>query len=189
MTEIKLTMVRHGQTKDNLKGVYSDSNVGLSKVGQNEILKLKEKLDLYTFEEVYFSPYARTRESFELLGLNGEADDRIKETNFGIFTGKTYEDICIEYPKESLDWFNDYINYRIPGGESLIDMYERIEDFIRDLKSDTLIVTHEGVIRSILAWVFNETEYFYKFKIQNASISQVIIGEDYKIISKISELG
>lgn len=188
MTEIKLTMIRHGQTEDNLKGVYSDSDIGLSELGKDQVLKMKEKLSLYSFDKVYFSPHIRTKESFELLTLDGQADFRIQETNFGIFTGRTYKDICELYPKESLRWFEDYLNYQIPEGESLKQMYERVIDFVKELERDTLIITHEGVIRSILAWVFDDLKYFYKFKIDNASISQIIIGDDYKIISKISEI-
>lgn len=189
MREIKLTMIRHGQTQDNLQGIYSDSSVGLSEIGKKQILKLKDKLTLYSFNEVYFSPHSRTKKSFELLDLDGKADSRIEETDFGIFTGKTYKDICTQYPEESSRWFEDYLNYEIPEGESLKQMYERVVSFVKELERDTLIITHEGVIRSILAWVFDDLKYFYKFKIDNASISQIIIGDDYKIISKISEIG
>jgi len=46
---------------------------------------------------------------------------------------------------------NNYINYRCPNGESLLDMKSRVEDFYKDIISKNyekvIVVTHGGVIR------------------------------------------
>jgi alpha-ribazole phosphatase len=52
-------------------------------------------------------------------------------------------------------WMNDFVNVRVPNGESFVDLYNRVVDFMtNEFQKDTLkpvvIVAHAGVIRSIL---------------------------------------
>ncbi len=69
------------------------------------------------------------------------------ELNFGIWEMQKWDEIN----DERLDtWMNNYIEYRCPKGESLLDMKLRVDDFIKDIKlknRDLTIVTHGGVIR------------------------------------------
>jgi alpha-ribazole phosphatase len=53
-------------------------------------------------------------------------------------------------------WFGDFINIPCPGGESFLQLQERISSFLTDLKtlpdeSEVLVVTHGGCIRAFLA--------------------------------------
>jgi alpha-ribazole phosphatase len=68
-------------------------------------------------------------------------------------------------PKDEVDpWMADFVNVRVPGGESYIDLYQRVlgcwEEIIAGgawgaaaAKGSTAVVAHGGVIRSILAGV------------------------------------
>lgn len=166
-----IIFIRHGETEENIKKVYSRKEVSLSAKGKEEILKLKSNIRSLHFEKVYVSPLKRTKQTLELLGLKGIEDRRIQEYDFGIFAGKSYEDILKSYPEETNLWTTDHINYEIPKGESFKSFYFRVSDFLEEIckkeNQNILVVTHEGVIRAALCWVFDNIEYFYKFNIGN----------------------
>ncbi|HVU98985.1 MAG TPA: alpha-ribazole phosphatase [Puia sp.] len=62
-----------------------------------------------------------------------------------------------ELPREEMDpWMADFVNIRIPGGESYIDLHERVNRCWGEIVSaagddPVAVVAHGGVIRSILA--------------------------------------
>ncbi|WP_416198968.1 MAG: Phosphoserine phosphatase 1 [Sporanaerobacter sp.] len=185
-----IIFIRHGETKENKRGVYGSFDTTLSQIGIEQILKAKELVQDISFERVYISPLKRTMETAELLGLKGDFDRRIQEINFGIFEGKTYEEIKRDYPEETYTWTNDYIYYRIPNGESLMDLYSRTANFLEDIVSkdkNALVITHEGVIRCALCWVFDNVEYFYRFKLDNGSLTTISIWEGYKYIKNVNK--
>lgn len=180
-----IVFVRHGQTVENSHGKYGSTDTPLSEKGREQISALKGALKDKTFRNIYLSPLKRTIETAEILGLDGLREERIKEINFGIFEGKSYQEINEEYPLETFLWVKDYIGYRIPEGESLMDLYNRVSAFLEEvIKNDTdvLVITHEGVIRCALCWVFDNVEYFYKFKVSNGRITVVTVNEGYKYI-------
>jgi len=187
---VDIIFIRHGETKENKRGVYGSSDTSLSQMGREQIFKAKEPIQSISFEKVYTSPLMRTMETAALLGLKGDLDKRIQEIDFGIFEGKTYEEIKRNYPEETYAWTNDYIYYRIPNGESLMDLYNRTSNFLEDIVSkdkNTLVITHEGVIRCALCWVFDNVEYFYRFKVNNGSLTTISVDEGYKYIKNVNK--
>jgi alpha-ribazole phosphatase len=60
-----------------------------------------------------------------------------------------------DLPGEELEpWMNDFVNVRIPGGESYLDLDARVNrcfDHIREGSGPVAIVSHGGPIRSILS--------------------------------------
>src|SRR5829696_6393524 len=70
----------------------------------------------------------------------------------GHWEGKTWEDI---EPGELNPWMEDYVNVCPPGGESLLQMKERVLSFWKDVQQRpyqrVALVTHGGVIRLLLA--------------------------------------
>jgi len=63
-----------------------------------------------------------------------------------------------ELPKEEIDpWMKDFVNIRIPGGESYLDLHDRVSrtfnSIVAAFPAPIAIVAHGGVIRSILSAV------------------------------------
>ncbi len=74
-------------------------------------------------------------------------ETRLLEMDFGDWEGRTWSDV----PREQLDlWASDVAGYRMPGGESFVDVVARVGGALADLREPHLIVTHGGVIRA--AW-------------------------------------
>lgn len=182
-------MVRHGQSEDNILKVFSRDDTKLTKAGVEQIKNAKEILRKYDFDTVYYSPLTRTNETLKYLELEGIEEERIKEINFGIFTGLTYEELVENYPDESKLWIDDPNTYEVPDGENLNMVYDRIENFLEyaiEKDEDIVLVTHEGIIRLICSWVFDDPTLFFKFKADNGSISIVTVKDDYKYIKKLN---
>jgi alpha-ribazole phosphatase len=74
------------------------------------------------------------------------------EMNFGDWEMKNWDVI---QPEELNPWMTDFVNVRVPNGESFADLHGRVVDFIHnELQTNNskpvIIVAHAGVIRSFL---------------------------------------
>jgi alpha-ribazole phosphatase len=183
-----IILIRHGETYDNVNMQISSKEVKLTDRGRRQIEKAKAILDKLSFDRVYVSPLARAIETMEILGLEGDKEERIREVDFGLFEGKTYDQLQAEFAEELKMWFDDVINYVVPEGESIKMAYDRVVSFLEELvdkKENALLICHDGVIKIALSWVFDNPEFFFKFKIDNGSISIISIDEmGFKYIKK-----
>lgn len=184
-----IIMIRHGESEDNINRILSRDTTKLTEKGILQIKRSKEFLEDYKFDKVYYSPLTRTVETKQYLGLEGIEDSRIREINFGIFTGFKYDEFTSKYPVESKLWIDDPHNYEIPQGESINMVYTRVKNFLEDKikdNEDILLVTHEGVIKVICSWVFDDPNYYFKFKANNGSFSIISVDDGYKYIKKLN---
>ncbi|MGJ0845881.1 histidine phosphatase family protein [Tissierella praeacuta] len=184
-----IIMIRHGESEDNIQRIFSRDDTSLTEKGIMQIKDTKELLKKFSYDKVYYSPLRRTVETLENLELEGTEDLRIREINFGIFTGKTFEEISRIYPNETKLWLDDTQNYIIPKGESILGVYSRISEFLEEISrqdENILLITHDCVIRLALSWIFDNPDYFFRFKVDNGSINIISIDEGYKYIKKLN---
>lgn len=185
-----IIMIRHGESEDNIKMIFSRDDTRLTEKGIEQIKETKELLKQFDYNKVYYSPLKRTVETLETLELEGIEEQRIREINFGIFTGKTYKEILEIYPEESKLWVEDSKNYKMSEGESLLEVYNRLVEFLEEISQETeniLLVCHDCIIRLALCWIFDNPDYFFKFKIDNGSINILSVDEEgFKFIKKLN---
>jgi alpha-ribazole phosphatase len=70
-------------------------------------------------------------------------------------------------PEEVNPWMADFVRVRIPGGESYLDLHQRVTrcwEAIREDRApaDTAVIAHGGVLRSILSGI-NDTPLIESF--------------------------
>ena len=184
-----IIMIRHGESEDNIKKVFSSAETKLTLKGIEQIKETRDKLKDYEFSKVFYSPLGRTIETHKYLELDGIEEERIQELNFGIFTGMTFKEYTAEYPEESQAWIDDVFNYNIPKGESLVGVYNRLKTFLDELvekDEDVVLVTHDGIIKLACCWVFNDPKHFFKFKADNGSISVIRVKDGDKYINNLN---
>lgn len=143
---MELILVRH--TKVAVNGVcYGFSDVELNDTFLQEKEEVLKKVDS-TNAVVISSPSSRCTKLASFISSDYKTDDSIKELNFGDWEMKRWDDIS---DPEFDVWMNDYINYRCPNGESLLDMKSRVEVFYNKITSlnydKVILVTHSGVVR------------------------------------------
>ncbi len=146
---MEVYLIRH-TTVDVPKGFcYGKTNVPLKETFVAEAQSIKDQINGQTFDKIYCSPAERcTRLANYLFENSYTLDERVREMSFGIWEGKNWNDIMKE---EADQWMKDWVNLPTPGGESLIQMKARVEEFYNELKKTKhqkiAVVTHSGVQR------------------------------------------
>jgi probable phosphoglycerate mutase len=84
-------------------------------------------------------------------GLAMVPDPRLRERAFGIFEGKTLDEIASEHPQEFAAWRARDVHWRIPEGESGAEFIGRVLDAMQEIANAHLgrtvaVVTHGGVL-------------------------------------------
>jgi alpha-ribazole phosphatase/probable phosphoglycerate mutase len=161
LTPTRLYLVRHGRVADGQAHRYHGHNdIGLSPLGEKQLEDLAAQLQAIPLAGVYASDLYRAFRGAEIISrgrnLTPQAVPEFREVNFGVWEGLSFEEIAAHYPQELQGRFQDLANFRIPGGESLMDVrgraLPRLNELLEKHTSQAfLIVAHAGVNRVILS--------------------------------------
>lgn len=143
-------MVRHGATEwTELRRLQGRTDIDLSSSGRDEVRRLAPVVAAWQPSSVIVSPLARTRSTAALLGsFDVEYDSRWAEAGLGEWEGCTPEGIGADYRL----WRAGALVP--PAGEQPDSVTMRTSAAVLDAASrpgPVLVVTHGGVIRSVLA--------------------------------------
>jgi len=114
------------------KGVcYGQSNVPLAASYLQDAEEIAQKLPS-DFEAIYASPLLRCKDLAKALKFeNIILENALMEMNFGDWENQKWDDLN----SNELDkWMTDFVNVKTPNGESLKDLYQRIESFLEKLR-------------------------------------------------------
>jgi alpha-ribazole phosphatase len=157
---MEVYLVRHTETVCEKGICYGQSDVGIREpydvIFESILNQLPQDAVLYS------SPLQRCVVLAKHIQKNSKIesiieDSRLMEMNFGDWELKSWDDI----PQEILNpWMTDFVNVRVPNGESFVDLDFRVREFLDNDISKTaakpiIIVAHAGVIRSILCKINN----------------------------------
>lgn len=157
-----IVFVRHGQTQDNLAGVFQgQTGRGLDETGRAQAAKLAERLRGRAFAALITSDLDRAAETAAIVakavGLEPVVDPSFREIDVGGWAGLTAEQAKDRFPEEHADW-RDGKDVRRGGGESYSQVAARIARATRSLANRfegqaLLVVSHGTAIRSFTASV------------------------------------
>lgn len=125
---------------------------------------------------VFSSPLQRCRKLAEYLFPQHHIhlEDRLKEINCGEWELRLWDEIDSIHLKR---WMDDQINVCIPGGESYLQLYERVVQFFHTLPQNepVALVAHGGVLRSILSHIAGITlaDSFHHFQLRYGCVVRV----------------
>ncbi|MCW2119591.1 alpha-ribazole phosphatase [Flavobacterium sp. 7A] len=147
---MEVYLVRHTETVCEKGICYGQSDVPIAAPYLEIFESIKKQLPQDAI--VYSSPLVRCSQLASYLSNTIIKDDRLMEMNFGNWEMKNWDAIS---PDEFTPWMNDFVNVSVPNGESFVELYNRVNDFLEnDFQHNTskavVIVAHAGVIRSIL---------------------------------------
>ena len=156
----RLYLIRHGQVADGHTHRYHGNNdIGLSPEGERQLTRLARQLQPVALAAVYTSHLERSRDGASRLcegrGFEPQPQPEFREIHFGVWEGLTFGEIAEQYPGELASRLQDLTNFRIPGGESLLDVRDRALPRLRELVAahsgqSLALVAHAGVNRVIL---------------------------------------
>lgn len=167
---MEVYLIRH-TAPDIEKGIcYGQSDLGVKDSFEKEVENiLKDHAYLNSLEAtIYTSPLKRCHLlAKKLFHEPILLDDRLKELDFGSWELKRWDAIN----SNNLScWMKDFVHVKTENGESYLDLEKRVLDFletaVKQTKKNIIIVTHAGVIRTILAH-YNAVELkdSFQFKI------------------------
>ena len=186
---MRLTVVRHGETKQNKAKIIQGHRPGeLSELGETQARALAKRLSNLHFDSIYCSDLKRTKDTLApLLEISQKQSnltytEAIREKCYGEFEDRPVD----EFLKHLAEKHETRFSYRPKDGENYVDAYERGAQFIEKIRpmhesESVLIVSHGGFIRTLLAGLLGQPmDYFFRFPIQNTSISEVLIPKNKK---------
>jgi len=181
-----VVFVRHGTTSTTgkilpgrAKGLHLDDN------GCRRAADLAEKMkSSLPVAAIYSSPLERTMETAspmaEAFSLPIHAEQRLLECDFGDWTGAVLDDL-----KKLPAWevlMKTPESFRFPGGESFVEVQERLESFVNEAKKThagqiILAFTHADPIKVALSGAFGMTlGHLHKIYVSPTSTNTVIYG-------------
>ena len=153
-TAVRLYITRHGQTVWNLEHRYQGhSDSPLTPGGEAQARLLSRRLSSIHLAAVYSSDLQRACRTADLAvagrGLNVIRDPAWRERAYGEWEGLTQQTIADRYPDLWRRRELDRARLKPPGGESLLDVQQRLVAGIAALHqrhegSPVLVVTHGG---------------------------------------------
>ncbi|MDY6232274.1 histidine phosphatase family protein [Peptostreptococcus porci] len=190
----ELFLIRHGHSVDNEFFRYSGfSDCDLSQIGRQQVEKMTDYFKQFDVERIYASTLKRTQQTIDayakLKNLDVECLDDLREMNFGIFDGLSFDEIKAKYPEEAKIFLSSGRDYRFPNGETLEEMYNRntsaIEKIIKTNENvdSVAVVSHMGTIRNLLSYfISGSSKYHWNFKVGNASVTKISFDGRFPII-------
>jgi len=153
-------LIRHGEVDGaGIPRYNGHADVPLSDCGIDQYHKIKDRLANRGISACYTSDLSRCAVGAEIissrLSLTPVRERNLRELDIGIWEGKTWAELQSEYPLEWKARLADITNYRVPHGESLRDLSDRIMPVIKGIVSrhqdeKVLVVAHGGTNRVIL---------------------------------------
>ena len=165
--------IRHGETSWNAEGrLQGAQDIALNDLGRRQAshagnvlgdLLARDGRDTSTLPFVA-SPLLRARATMELvrgaLKLAPDKyalDDRLREIGYGTWEGSTLAEMQVAdsalFAKRQVEKWT----VAPPGGESYVEVQQRVTDWYGGLKGDTVTVAHGGTCRALMVALGFET--------------------------------
>jgi len=156
MHATRIIAVRHGETAWNVDTrIQGQLDIELNAKGQWQVQRLAKALAHEPISAIYSSHLRRARDTAHAISnVTGRALQThagLRERGFGVFEGKTFAELEATWPEQSRRWRQRDPLWAPEGGESLIDLRERITRTAAELAAQHLgeqivLVAHGGVM-------------------------------------------
>jgi broad specificity phosphatase PhoE len=148
----RITLVCHGTTQALRRATFGGDD-SLDEVGKAKAARLAGSLG--RVDHCWSSPAIRARETAAAMGLTAVVDERLRECDFGRWTGLRFQQLLFKEPRKLVSWIRDPSSAP-HGGESIPQVLARVAAWIADRGRDpghTVAVTHASVIRAAIVHV------------------------------------
>lgn len=150
--------VRHAQAVANITGYcYGISECDVTDGGKDQLLKLSERFKDIPIDVIYTSPMKRTLATAKAANKYHEVplieEKGLIEIDTGVWEMKRWDDLERMFPEEFETWTLRPHLWSTTGGETMVDVYNRmrktIENIVRDNKDKTVVVvSHACALRN-----------------------------------------
>lgn len=162
-----LYLVRHGESENNVLRILNSypekKSYPLTERGRGQIEKVATNdLSETDVDAILSSPVRRARETADIIGrekhLTVIEDDRLRETDFGVFDGGPVSDLLAKYPDPAKRVETDGSD----GVESFNEMRARLRSFLADVRKryagkTVVIVSHGDTLEQLHGLILGES--------------------------------
>ena len=185
----RIIAIRHGETAWNVDTrLQGHMDIGLNARGQWQAQRAAEALADEGIAAIYSSDLSRASATAQaIVDRSTQIADRplrlqvgLRERSFGIFEGQTYAQIATDWPEESVRWRQRDPHYAPRGGESLVQLRDRIATTVTALASQhvgeqIVLVAHGGVMDALYRLATRqEIESPRTWELGNAAINRLL---------------
>jgi len=156
----RIYLIRHGEVVGHETPSYNGhADVDLTERGVAQYHQLKERLADAGITACYSSDLSRCLTGAGIIcapiGIEPLPRPELRELNIGVWEGMTWAEIIARYPAQWQARLDDLVNYRVPGGENLLDLAARALPVLREIVAahrgeNVLVVGHGGMNRVLL---------------------------------------
>jgi 2,3-bisphosphoglycerate-dependent phosphoglycerate mutase len=160
MDATRIIAVRHGETAWNVDArIQGQMDIQLNDTGRWQARRVGWALATEPIAAVYSSDLGRAHETARAIadstGRDVNAHPGLRERHFGMFEGRTFDEIHQQWPHHAQNWRKRIPDWAPPdGGESLLQLRERVHRTVHDLASrhggdQIVVVAHGGVLDTL----------------------------------------
>jgi probable phosphoglycerate mutase len=160
MEATRIIAVRHGETSWNVDArIQGQLDIQLNDMGRWQARRVGLALATELITAVYTSDLGRAHETArfiaEAAGVPLVSLAGLRERHFGMFEGKTFDEIQQTWPDHAHNWRKRIPEWQPPeGGESLLQLRARVSRTVNDLAArhcgeQVALVAHGGVLDTL----------------------------------------
>ncbi|MBC5764890.1 histidine phosphatase family protein [Ramlibacter albus] len=160
MDATRIIAVRHGETDWNVDArIQGQLDIQLNDTGRWQARRVGWALASEPIAAVYSSDLNRAHETARAItdstGITVTPHPGLRERRFGMFEGKTFDEIHTTWPEHAQNWRKRIPEWEPPeGGESLLQLRERVHRTVHDLAAQhrgeqIVVVAHGGVLDTL----------------------------------------
>jgi len=160
MEVTRIIAVRHGETAWNVDArIQGQLDIGLNDTGRWQAHRVGQALAGEPISAVYSSDLGRAHDTARsigtALGIPVVPEQGLRERHFGMFEGRTFDEIHATWPDHAQNWRKRIPEWQPPeGGESLLQLRERVTRTVQSLAErhpgeQIVVVAHGGVLDAL----------------------------------------
>ena len=184
---MELILIRHLKTPGNEKRQYIGStDEALSEQEVQNFVQKQKRENYPPVQQVITSPMKRCIQTAELIYPKNQVMQEVllKECDFGIFEGKTYEDL--KDKAEYQAWLDSGGTIAFPEGEEQKEFRSRcvrgmlcqVDRLCKENVESAAFVVHGGTIMAVLEQLAEDQKDFYHWQVENGGGYRMLVDEE-----------
>lgn len=174
---MEIYLVRHTKVGIGAEYCYGISDVELDENFERDFVAVREKLDKISFTRSFTSKLKRCQLLAEFIAQDVHTDDALLEMNLGDWELMKWSEIDQTLLEE---WMDDFVHVAPPNAGNFMDFSMNSVMFFDELTRKSkpndiiLLVTHSGVIRSLVCHVLNMAlANAFNFEVDYGSVTKI----------------
>ncbi len=178
---MKVILIRHGETNWNReRRLQGQLDIPLNLFGVQQAHTCAKHLSDIKIDKIYSSPLKRAYQCAEIIsskhGISVKTDKNLMEIDLGKWQGMKWSEIKVKYAGFMNEFRKAGDLSTLYGGESFQVTQKRAMEFISEFERESdetvVIVTHGGLIKTVVCDVLGlELEKRSRFDIHNLSLT------------------